>query len=155
MRNKNKIAALFKTLACVVGVLGFIAGFVVGNSLRGIFFGGGAFGLVFTTWISFWVPALLLYALGEIVGLLQDIKDNTAIERRTPPDVKPWSDGAEDTGGAEALKQPPKRPVNAGMELSITAAAGRNFACPACGAMQMPNRSACFKCGAGFNYEQE
>ena len=67
---KNSMANTLKTLGILIGVIGFFGATFVGANFGEI--------LVFVTvFFSCGISGLLLYAFGEAIGLLQDIKNNT------------------------------------------------------------------------------
>jgi hypothetical protein len=66
---ENMVAGVLKGLGGIVGIISLIAAMVVGSDI-GFVAGLGVF-LIYT------ISALLLYAFGEVISLLQDIKNNT------------------------------------------------------------------------------
>ena len=69
--NTNKVAQVFKVYAIINAIVVLLASMIIANDTGEILFFiiGAALGV----FINF-----LLYACGELIQLLQDIKDNTA-----------------------------------------------------------------------------
>ena len=84
MSSENGVAKLLKGLGRIIGVVGVISAFVVGAILSDISYYSPlyllselAFPIGAITFVSCGVTALLLFAFGEVISLLQDIKGNT------------------------------------------------------------------------------
>lgn len=68
--NSSKVATIIKDLALLFLVLGIIIGLVLCTLGENIILGGALI-------VGLSIFALLLYALGEIISLLHDIRENT------------------------------------------------------------------------------
>ncbi len=66
----NSVANIFKYLAVIIFIVGFIAGPVLVESVGGI--------MMFVVWVVSFVEGMLFWGFAEIIQLLSDIKANTA-----------------------------------------------------------------------------
>ena len=85
MKMKNRVANLCEITAVIMFIVAFIGGIIVSNqeipsvSLSGRITTETVFNwtMAFSIWLAGFISGLLLIALGEIITLLQDIKNNT------------------------------------------------------------------------------
>lgn len=79
MKGKNTVAKIFKISACLFAVLSIIAFLILLSSSSGYAYGHdnsyGRYSFICLT--SGLLGSLFLYGFGEIIELLQSIKDNT------------------------------------------------------------------------------
>ncbi len=77
-RKKNTVASALKVLAIIIGVSGLIVplAFIRGN-----------IGLVLVIFAAVVIVSLFVYALGEIVDLLAQIRDNTSMQAKAAAPV--------------------------------------------------------------------
>lgn len=77
-RKKNTVASALKVLAIIIGVSGLIVplAFIRGN-----------IGLVLVIFAAVVIVSLFVYALGEIVDLLAQIRDNTSAQAKAAAPV--------------------------------------------------------------------
>lgn len=73
---KNSIASTLKSIGMILGVIGIIGAFMAGSALKDSAFDGLAVGVGFYVFLSCGFSALCVYAFGEVISLLQDIKNN-------------------------------------------------------------------------------
>lgn len=75
-RKKNTVASALKVLAIIIGASGLIVplAFICGN-----------IGLVLVIFAAVTIVSLFVYALGEIVDLLAQIRDNTSTQAKAAP----------------------------------------------------------------------
>lgn len=71
-KSENTVAALIKVYACLNAAAGVIATFVLANELRW----NVPFTIVFL--IIALMASLLIYAIGEVIQLLHEIRNNTS-----------------------------------------------------------------------------
>lgn len=69
--NTNKVAQIFKGYAIINAIVVLLASMIIANNTGEILF--FIIGVALDLFINF-----LLYACGELIQLLQDIKDNTS-----------------------------------------------------------------------------
>jgi hypothetical protein len=78
MQNSNNIVAnTLKVLGIIIGLLGVIAIVFYMSTMSGGITSIVSVAVVFSVLMSCTIAALLLYAFGEAISLLQDIKNNT------------------------------------------------------------------------------
>lgn len=71
LKEKNTIASVFKTIAWVTLGIGFIAGIILAQN--DVYYGNGIIVLL-VTWLISSGAFLGIYALGEIIQILHDIR---------------------------------------------------------------------------------
>jgi hypothetical protein len=90
---ENGVAKLLEGIGVALGIIGLIGAFVVGIVLEDIrAFEDYAFAAAVCVFISGALSGLLLYAFGEILSLLQDIKNNTQKSAAAASFTKPNDD---------------------------------------------------------------
>lgn len=77
-RVDNIIVSILKGVSYVVLAIGVIAFFVYGSDDEAL--------IGFMVLLGSGLSALIYYAMGEVISLLQDIKDNTAQKSSLEPD---------------------------------------------------------------------
>lgn len=68
--NSNTIASILKIIGWIILVIGFILGFVTGRNEYDDF----DFTLALTTWLIYGGVFLGIYAMGEVIQILHDIR---------------------------------------------------------------------------------
>jgi tetratricopeptide (TPR) repeat protein len=70
---ENSVAKALKTIGVVVGIIGLIGGIIIAVTLKDY-----AFVAFLSVLIGCGISALLLYAFGEVIDLLEGVKNNTS-----------------------------------------------------------------------------
>lgn len=93
----NLVSTIFKVLAWIVFIGGFIAGILLGKDSNGDF----SFGVALVYWTAFFVAGMIYYGFAEIIQLLTDIRDiqlltdirdKSSSNYSTNPSVKSFSE---------------------------------------------------------------
>ena len=71
--NENKVASILKTTGIVVAILILIGGLVIACTVDEL-----GFILFLSCAVSAFLTGIAFYAFGELIQLMQDVKDNTA-----------------------------------------------------------------------------
>ncbi len=74
---ENKVAITCKATAIIIFILTFFATIISGNLGEGNYASGVAITVLISTLTSTFISSLLIYALGEIIELLHNIRKNT------------------------------------------------------------------------------
>lgn len=174
--NQNKVASILKTYGVINGIAGIILAIIIGSDL------GGEIAFSFAAAVV--VGSFGIYAFGEVIEILHDIRENTKsmgvsdktlgqsfIATRNNKKVKsehynekPLS-SVGNTSKQDGQTSPKSEKTEQTSKESNTVeeaffdtrrnGIGENIVCPKCGTSQRGNRNMCYNCALPFKYRDE
>jgi hypothetical protein len=104
-KMENKVASILKTVGKVFAVIGIISALFIGGTLSGSGFDGGiAFGTFVFILLSSGFSTLCIYAFGEVIDLLQSIKNDTYFLEKSSKQISP-PQSADESSRRERLDE--------------------------------------------------